>query len=200
MGVLPREKKEGVPRGAAKPVTITTMKKPLLAVLAVAAVAVVAIFVVVENTPERRMDRRIDKLLRTYDDPKQLYQRVVDDRDLLGFFLVELFLESKGLDHCSCPRTASRIRGSSRAHKEDCDYTTYLTQHHELFDDFWSQIAAELCDCGIAPSLFSITEEGDFTGHRPDCNLTRDWQDIHKTRGPYMLRKRKEFREEQLNR
>ena len=33
--------------------------------LAVAAVAVVSV-VVVENTPERRMDRRYDKLLRTY--------------------------------------------------------------------------------------------------------------------------------------
>ncbi len=89
----------------------TSMKKPLLAVLAVAAVAVVAV-VIVENTPERRMDRKLDRLLRLYeDDPKQLYQRL-DDRDLLGFVLVNSFLRYNG-PRCSCDaRTSSHYPGS----------------------------------------------------------------------------------------
>ena len=85
---------------------ITSMKKLLLALLAVAAVAVVVV-VIVENTPERRMDRWLDKLVRTYDDPKQLYQRVVDDRDLLGFVLVSAFLAFNGLERCGCDATIS---------------------------------------------------------------------------------------------
>ncbi len=90
-----------------KPAIMVTMKKPLLALLAVAAVSVVAV-VIVENTPERRMDRRIDKLLRTYDEPEQFFKRVVDDRDLLGFVLVGSFLKYNG-PRCSCGAGAASI-------------------------------------------------------------------------------------------
>ena len=90
----------------------TSMRNVLLSLLAVAAVAVVVV-AVVENTPERRMDRRYDRLLRLYkDDPEQLYQRVFDDRDLLGFFLVRQFLMYKALDRCDCgARTAPDSSG-----------------------------------------------------------------------------------------
>ena len=175
------------------------MKKPLLALLAVAAVAIVAV-VIVENTPERRMDRRYDKLLRSHeDDPKQLYQKVVDDRDLLGFALVNSFLECKGLDRfCSCDATTtSELPISFFDHKEDCDYRTYLKQHWELFHDFWAQIGAEFCDCTF---FYSGHREVFFSRHPEDCNFARAWQDVWTTWGPYILRKTKEYREAWVNR
>lgn len=107
------------------------MKKPLLALLAVAAVAVVAGVVIMENTPERRMDRKLDRLLRSYeDDPKKLCKRLADDRDLLGFFLVDSFARYKGLGR--------------------------YAQHQQVFDHFWPQIEAEFCSCGRAPSRPSL--------------------------------------------
>ncbi len=165
------------------------MKKFLLALLAVAALAIVAV-VIVENTPERRMDRRYDKLLRTYDEPEKLFQRVVDDGDLLGFVLVNAY------------------------------YRTYRKQHWEQFHDFWDQFEAALCDCETAPLpsarrqlsweypvLFSRDLKLVFSGHRvvflyhpEDCSLTRVSRDIEKTWGPYILRKTKEFREARVNR
>ena len=39
-----------------------------------------------------------------------------------------------------------------------------------------------------------------FSRHRADCNVSRAWQDIQKTWGPYILRKKKEFHEAWLNR
>ena len=161
------------------------MKKLLLALLAVALLAVLAV-AVVEIMPERRMDRRYDRLLRTYDDPKQLYQRVVDDKDLLGLVLVELFMMYNELDRCSCgARAASSF---SVRHQDDCDFMTYWKQCKELFDDFNAQIEAALCDCGRAPR------------HPADCNSQRASRDMWTTWGPYIMRKEKEFYEAQLNR
>ena len=187
-----------------EPVTITTMKKPLLAVLALAAVALVAV-VIFENMPERRMDRRLDRLLRLYEaEPKQFCQRVVDDRDLLGFSLVNSFLACRGLERCSC-----RARASSAfpfvGHEQGCDSTAYLKQRVELLDGCSTQFEAEFCDCGRAPTpllLYTTTEEGAvvFYGHPEDCNLMRASRDMKKTWGPYILRKTKEFREAWLNR
>lgn len=160
----------------------TSMRNVLLSLLAVAAVSVVAV-VIVENTPERRMDRKLEKLLRTYDDdPKQIFQRVIDDRDLLGFVLVHSFLVFKGLDRCSCDaRTSSDHPGSLYHHEEDCDFRSYLKPYQELYADFWDQIGADFCDCGRAPD------------HREDCNYMRASRDMQKTWGPYIMRKTKEF-------
>ena len=181
--------------------------------LAVAAVAVVAV-VIFENMPEWRMDRRYDRLLRSYDDPEKLFQRVVDDRDLLGFFLVNSFLSYNG-PRCSCG--AGAASGFSalvlpNPHKDDCESTAYWIQHLELLDGFWSQIVAELCDCETA-ALRSVripmietnatVSSGDrvvFSGHSADCNFTRASQDIQKTWGPYIGRKTKKFLEAWLNR
>ena len=168
------------------------MRKFLLAVLAVAALALVAVatIVVIENPPERRMDRRYDKLLRTYDDPKQLYQRLVDDRDLLGFALVHTFLKYKGFDHCSCTNTTS----AEDWHNEDCDYPTYQKQCRELYAGFRTQIVAAFCDCG-GPATLSIS------AHPEDCNFARARQDMYTTWGPYIRRKNKELlRKAWLNR
>ncbi len=129
--------------------TTTSMKKLLLALLAVAAVGLVAV-VIVENTPERRMDRKLARLLRLYeDDPKQLYQRVVDDKDLLGFALVHSFLWCKGLDRCSCGvgAASSFSRLVLPIHQHHCDSAPYLKQYLELLVDFHRRIQAELCDC-----------------------------------------------------
>ena len=187
------------------------MKKPLLAVLAVAALAVVAVVVIMENTPERRMDRRYDKLLRSYEDePKQFCQRVVDDRDLLGFVLVIAFLTYNGLDRCSCgARAASGFPASFfDYHKEDCDYKAYQKQHGELFADVSAQIEAEFCDCGSNPrmsSFFVRSQQGEFFWevgflHPEHCNFARASRDIRKTWGPYIRRKDTEFHEAWLNR
>ena len=167
------------------------MKKPLLAVLALAAVALVAV-AIFENMPERRMDRRYDKLLRTYGDPKQLYQRVFDDRDLVGFVLVTEFLAYSGLERCDCD--ARTLSGSPdvNAHKGSCGYTHYVEQHDELVNDFSTQFKAALCDCGGDPKW-------DFS-HSEDCNLERASGDMQKTWGPYILRKKKEFHAAWLNR
>ena len=178
---------------------MVTMKKLLLALLAVAALAVVAVIVIMENTPERRMDRRYHRLLRAYDNPEKLFQRVVDDRDLLGFFLVWSFLRYKGLDRCGCgARAASEFPGWFRHHKEDCDYRSYYKQHEEMLYDFATQIEAELCDCGTPPPRHFIMVLNQK--HPENCNLTRAWQDIQTTWEPYLLRKTKEIREAWLNR
>ena len=175
-----------------KPAIMATMKKPLLALLAVVAVAVVAV-VIFENMPERRLDRRYDRLLRLYDDPEKLFQRVVDDRDLLGFALVESFLLYKGFDRCSCgARTASEFYEMFFDHKGDCGYTTYRTQQGELSHDFWAQFEPALCDCGAASSGVLL--------HPADCSFGRALGDIDKTWGPYIRRKTNEFREAWLNR
>ncbi len=101
-------------------------------------------------------------------------------------------------------------------------FTTYLTQHYELFDGFLVQIEAELCDCRRAPFplLIPIIEKEEgyyvfsrhvgvvfsghvkvvFNGHPEDCNLSQTSRDIEKTWGSYIRRKTKEFREAQLNR
>ena len=123
------------------------------------------------------------------DDPEQLLQRVVDDKDLLGFALVTPFLVYKGLERCSCDRRNSSVPPDVFPHKEDCDYPAYLRQRHELFHGFSAQIVAELCDCGRTPA-----------SHLEDCNYTRASQDMKKTWGPYILRKTREFREARVNR
>ena len=132
------------------------------------------------------MDRRYDKLLRSYDDPKQLYQRLADDKDLLGFVLVNAFLKYKGLERCDCDPD-----------KDDCHhYPAYRKQHQELRVDFWAQFTAEFCDCGTAPASAVLPPL-----HLDDCNLRRAWRDMQKTWGPYILRKNKEFlHEARLNR
>ena len=181
------------------------MKKLLLAVLAVAAVAVVAILVVVVNTRERRMDRKLDKLLRSYeDDPKQLRERLVDDRDLLGFVLVDSLAKYNGPGRCVCyARTSTGL-----VYKDDCPSTPYRKQHQQLFHDYWAQIGAELCDCETAPApllRYPIIEEGAgayrvFSDHPEDCSWERASRDIEKKWAPYILRKTKEFREARRNR
>ena len=167
------------------------------------------------------MDRRYDKLLRSYGDPEKLFQRLVDDKDLLGFVLAIEFLKYNGVERCSCDvRSSSEFSVLFLGHAEDCDYTTYLKQHLKLLDDFTTRFVAELCDCGIwvsilgrrrtktalSPSEVQISWEYPvlFSGHHGfsrDCNLTRAWRDMRKTWGPYILRKEKEFlHEAQLNR
>ena len=113
------------------------------------------------------MDRRYDKLFRSHeDDPEQLYQRVVDDRDLLGFEIVCWFLMYNN------------------------------EQYQQLFDHFRRQIEAELCDCGRALDLHYFVA----SLHPEDCNFARAWQDMQKTWGSYLVRKKKEFREARRNR
>ena len=175
---------------------MVSMKKLLLAVLAVAAVAIVAVAVVVvvnDNTPERRMDRRIDKLLRTYDDPKQLFQRAVDDRDPVGslvrLFLVRAFL--LGLGHCSCEPTG-------RGHKEDCELEVYAKKLSRME----SRFAMPYCDCGVLKRLFSNSRL--ICGVHPDsCPYERAMHNIREHWDPYLERKTRELHalaKEQLTR
>ena len=152
------------------------MKKPLLALLAVAAVAVVAVVVVViiENTPERRMDRRFDKLLRTYDDPKQLYQRLVDDRDLLGLLVFSAL-------RCGCGRQL-------------CEVASLLYGWGESMN----QLAKEICDCRANErvAIWNPKNRSVWGGHHSErCEYWQTFEGVEKRWGPYMERKRKEIRE-----
>ena len=148
------------------------MKKPLLAVLAVAAVAVVA-GVIVENTPERRMDRRIDRLLRTYEEPKQLFKRLVDDRDLLGLFVFSALW---------------------------CGYG--MKEHGSLWHESMDRLAEEICDSDCNWSNRTIggpVSLGRFP-RRERCKYRQAREKVWKRWGPYMERKGKEICEKAKSR
>ena len=154
------------------------MKKPLLALLAVAAVAVVAVvaMAVVENRPELRTDRRIDKLLRTYDDPEQLFKRLVDDRDLVGLIVFSAL-------NCRCSPAV-------------CDDRRRLAAG--WFGSMF-RFAIEVCDCGTyplrdLPDLHSPGYSWDL-GHEESCKFRHAWRNVQQSWGSYIKRKKEEIRE-----